>query len=61
MRNNDVRHGLLTSGEVFVFMRREGNSLELADVRRTSTTPTPMAALYYLMHRWVARMYHACV
>ncbi|KAK9825621.1 hypothetical protein WJX74_010498 [Apatococcus lobatus] len=32
-------------------MQRKGNSLKVADVRRTSNKPAPMAAIYYLMQR----------
>lgn len=49
MVNNKLKYGMLTSGEVFVFMRRNRQRLELTDVHRTGTSPTPMAAIYYLM------------
>lgn len=61
MLYNDLSYSLLTSGEAFVFMRRTGRSLQLADVRRTSNMPTPMAAIYYLMQRWAVPMYSACM
>ena len=49
MKHNNLLYGLLTTGELFVFMQRQGNSLKVADVRRTSNQSTPMAAIYYLM------------
>lgn len=50
---NDLRYSLLTSGEVFVFMQRNGRSLQVADIHRSRDMLTPMAAVYYLMHRQV--------
>lgn len=61
MTANHLRYSLLTTGEVFVFLQREGRSLQVADVHRTSTEPTPMAGLYYLMQRWVVSVYVDCI
>ena len=55
MMANDMRYSLLTTGELFVFVQREGRSLRVADVHRTSRKPTPMAGIYYLM-QWVMPM-----
>lgn len=54
--SNDLIYGLLTSGERFVFIQRKGRSIQVADVYRTSREPTPMAAIIYLMQRWVVPM-----
>ncbi|KAK9866711.1 hypothetical protein WJX84_010026 [Apatococcus fuscideae] len=59
MMANDMRYSLLTTGELFVFVQREGRSLRVADVHRTSRKPTPMAGIYYLM-QWVMPMAAEC-
>ena len=51
MVKNDLRYSLLTTGEQWVFMQRDGHSLQVADVQRTSKEPSPMAGIYYLMKR----------
>ena len=51
MVQNGLRYSLLTTAETFVFMQREGRSLQVADVLRASDKPTPMAGIYYLLQR----------
>ncbi len=51
MKHNDLTYSLLTTGDRFIFMQREGSSLQIADVLQASKQPTPMAAIYYLMQR----------
>ncbi len=51
MLHNRLRYSMLTTGESFVFMQRIGTTLQLADVPCTSTNPTPMAGIHYLMQR----------
>lgn len=51
MLHNDLTYSMLTSGELFVFIQRDGRSLQVADVPRTSNQPTPMQGIYYLMQR----------
>ncbi|KAK9822550.1 hypothetical protein WJX74_003839 [Apatococcus lobatus] len=51
MLQNGLHYSLLTTGELFVFMQRQGKSLQIADVHRTSTKTTPMAGIYHLMLR----------
>ncbi len=57
MKNDGLRYSLLTTGEMFVFMQRDGNTLMVADVQRTSSRPTPMQGILHLMQRWVMPTY----
>lgn len=51
MLQNDLTYSMWTSGELFVFIQRDGRSLQVADVPRTGIQHTPMQGIYYLMQR----------
>ncbi|KAK9793447.1 hypothetical protein WJX73_007141 [Symbiochloris irregularis] len=51
MLNNQLRYSFIFTGEVVTCLKREGRTLLMADVRRDSAAPPPLAAIYYLMHK----------
>ncbi|KAK9800857.1 hypothetical protein WJX73_000580 [Symbiochloris irregularis] len=51
MSLNGLRYGLITSGELFVLLERNGSCLKVAELRNDNNDPSPTAAIYWLLHR----------